>query len=282
MSAKYPALFAAYRLSPAWDPQAGSPLAGEPFAAVSRPVAPCLLSSYLTGAGVEQVDRLAMRRPIRWEYSADGGSTWLLSFANSGLRVDADGTIWIEGLRDAGHTFQAVETGSVPSLSVALQPCSLRATLAIPTDSRLTAALKRATDPTAGVAVAGAVDDADRYEPEFGRMLYVATPDAYSREEAYKSWPVPQVIAGAAEVNQTLRDDTDLIEAHASRRVNSEGRLRRGGILILPNAGPIIEPGTPIRALANVGAAGEVPVHAMAVRVVVQCGNPQALRLELG
>jgi hypothetical protein len=255
--AEYPSVGAAYKLQHDFDFQAGTSQSAKGLAVVGRPIWQTILSSYLenqSGDAVADQSR-RYRRPILFEYqskTADpDADAWILCPQNNGLMLDADGTIWLQGLQP-GYTLAITVSGTVPNAVITVKANKLRASVAIPCDHRLTAARKLSGETGDMASVQTPGRDASRIAGDLDFMLYEGQGDGdYGLEERYASWPIPQVVAGATAQTGVIRSDSNLIENHAERRAADFGRIERSGELILRNPMTTLRPGTPIEALSN-------------------------------
>ncbi len=214
-----PKVFAAYRLDPTYNFQAGTSESGKPRAAVGRPILDSLLTRLREdGNGVTAGNSL--RREIEWENRQSGN--WYPSEAvATGMMIDADGTIWLPGWRAGSLTYEIDDYGSYPDYSSAsISPRAIRATVAIPCDHAVNA-----------YATAG--NDHDRIQPGFSR-LYHASSDLYGKEIRVGSYPQPESTGGTSKTS-ILRDDSIETLEHAKRRIQAYGKLMRGGQLVFPH-----------------------------------------------
>jgi len=253
----------AYQLDPTFDFQAGTGESAETIAEVGRPILPELLTSYLEEeAETNTLDKLRFRRPIVVEFQEEGddpdSDPWLLADFNTGMIVDADGTIWFPGLRERGLTYTAVESGGV----VTVTNRKLRFTVAIPADHRITAERKLAIDETALVEqIAGTAANENRIAKGFERMYYANSAGHYAKEERVDSWPIPETVTGTAQPDDKpgladddfLRNDQVNLENHVERRARDLGRLEKSGELIFGRIVPSMKPGIKIATLEGSG-----------------------------
>jgi len=287
-NATYNKVFAALRVTTTNDYQAGTSEEGLPLANIGKPPLPSLLSSFLEGVenSATLMDRMNTPYAIRFEYSEDSGATWKMAEEQDGLSINPqDGTIWITGLRSIGRTFKSSGTTLNEKLSAvsSATPVDIRATLAMPTDHRLTAARKLTTDPTINVLPStDTQDDNDRIEPGFSRLYYIDADRLYAKHIRYDAYPVPQSAGGSVQ-SAPIRDDSsvahDYIGAHAQRKISELGRLKKTARIIYPLLYSLWRPGMAIKELLNIGAAGTVtstvPVRAVCNEIVFKCGKMQ-------
>jgi len=273
MLKKFPDLFAVWFINPQTNFQAGTSQDGYPIAAVGRPPLPHLLTSFIKNGSADRFARINSRRPIPVELSTDGGTTWTVAPENDGLIIEPNGHISLKALRDsnggallglAGQaTYKIVSTGGYGTGSYAIttfEPAMVRMNLAVPCDHRVTGAIKMSWDPTPdpgdSLPIAnGEIDDGDRMDPSFSRLMAIDTGALYSLEErggTMQSFPLPESLkdpttnaaypstdstAGKALYGdaQVIVNDTEQAANHALRRIEQAGRLDRGGNLISPH-----------------------------------------------
>jgi len=275
--AQYPSVGAAYKLKHTFNFQADTSEVAYGLADVGRPILQTLLTSYLenqSGKAVSDQTR-RYRKPIRFEYQSkvanpDTG-TWLLCPANDGLTLDADGTIWVQGLQP-GYTLAITASGTRPNATVTVSANKLRASVAIPCDHRLWAARKLASETGDMTTAQTPGRDASRMASDLDFMLYEGQGDGdYAIEERYESWPIPESVAGSTKQTGMLRDDSLLIENHAERRSADFGRIERSGELILRNPMTPLRPGTAIESMDGEG--GSYPLGVVVRSVDIHNAN---------
>lgn len=261
---EYPNVGAAYRLDHAFDFQSDTSQSARTIAEVPRPILSTVLSNYFEGQATTLAPdaKRKFRRPVLFEYQGESADpdldAWLLGAFNDGLSLDADGTIWLPGLRADGTTMVVTATGTAPTITVTIEFRKLRATVAIPCDHRLSVARKLASeDGDMQVAAQPGLDE-HRIEAGLNFTLYEGQGDGdYALEERREAWPVPETVDGSTEKSDTIRDDSTLLANHAERRVSDFARLERSGELILGNLMTTLRPGTQIKALDNNGGADD-------------------------
>jgi len=260
---KYPQVGAAYYIDHSYDFQSGTSQSAYGRATTPRPILDTLLSNYWEGQDTAPAadQQRRYRRPILFEYqshSADPeAGTWYLANMSDGLTLDADGTIWLPGLRP-GYTIVATQAGTAPSAVVTIAYNKLRATVAIPCDHRLTAARKLASEGGALQVASTKSLDASRIEDELDFTLYEGQGDGdYALEERKLAYPIPQTITGATVQTGVIRTDADLLANHVERRAADFGRLERSGEFIMANLLTTLRPGMQIAALDNNGGGDE-------------------------
>jgi len=177
---------------------------------------------------------------------------WLLGSFNDGLSLDADGTIWLPGLRSDNTTFSVSQSGVSPNIVVTMTVNKLRATVAIPCDHRLTAARKLASEEGDVQNTAEPSRDEHRIAPGLNFTLYEGDGDGdYGLEERNVAWPVPETVDGSTQKDDIIRDDSALLDNHVERRSKDFSRLERTGELLLANLMTTIRPGMAIKAMDN-------------------------------
>lgn len=275
---QYPRVYAAWRIDPAYNFQAGSDQTAFPKTQIGRAPLPHLLSSFLEGSSATQADLTNTRRAIRFELSSDG-TTWYEASEHDGLQIDEEGTIWIPGLRQLGSG-ASLNYGSTWSGDYTADPSTLvknyiRATLAIPCDHRLEQNLKISTDPTPNIGVSPDNDDADRIDPTLSRFFYADSAQLYAYDQRVASWPVPQTAAktGTTALTGILRNDTSFLQAHLKKRLGDLGRINRTGRLIFPHIRVGVDISQMIASIDNVGIGGNFPIRACVNEVIFKCGK---------
>ena len=285
--AKYPRVLAAYRIRTDWDFMAGSALAGRPRANTSRSVLSSLLASFNENTALDTTEaKTTDTFPIRFEIYDSAAGKWFVATLLDGLRLDDDGTIWVPGLRQnvpSGSAYaNCTWTGSRsdPAYIIANK---LRATVAIPTDERLTEARRLASDAThPDVKISGDREDADRISSHLSRLYYADSSSLYKYWEQVQSYYIPEVAGGTVQT-KVLRDDSDLAGAHAAKKLSDFGRVRRTGRLIYPHIYAAWSPGYMISSIKNIGGVGEYTVNACCQEVVFSCdGQTNTTELVLG
>lgn len=265
----YPTVGAAYALTPTFDFQAGTTEGAYPRGtAYLRPILPHLLAAYTNNAaGTTPQELSSYRKPILVEYK--DGSVWKIAGLADGLRIDADGTFWLTGLRDRGLTLLITTAGVVPNVTVTVTARKLRLTVAIPCDHRLIgeASMSNIKDMT----------DSDRIleQPE---TLFIDAGDLYDQEIQKASWPIPESVTGSAVANAELRNDATLVAGHAKSRWQQVCRLKKKCVLRFPRLDGAPLPGTAIKELMNTGAGDTYPVRGVVQRLTItnEPGNQQA------
>lgn len=259
----FPAVGAAYRLNPTYDFTADTSEEGKNLSALYRPILGNLLSSY-------KYSGQNFRRPILFEYqpfSADPDTgVWYSAMYNDGLLIDADGTIWLQGLREAGITLliRTIDDGAAASVAAR----KLRVTIAIPCDHRLHYGEKISVDSSDLPLNEAASGDESRMEFFLDTLLYQEVsgnrdqvgdrPGVISKEIRVDSYPIPQSSGGtvAADLDgigatASLRDDTLKLEDHVSKRIKDFGRVDKTGYIFIRDILAPLEPGKMVRNLKN-------------------------------
>jgi len=285
---------AAYRISEDYNFMLGTSESGLPLCEMGRPILPHQLTSSLEGAAGDTYSRLSARAPIPVEISANGTFTDMaLPDSNDGLTLDADGTIWLTGLRSQSKTYTIAVTGTAPSVSaVAITPYALRMNVAIPCDHRIVDAMKIPTDQTANVTEVGNLnDDADRIDTTLSRLYYADAGALYSKEirgsptvpdAARKSWPTPESVASTnAYDDKILRNDIFYLRDALKRRLADIGRVERSGRLVIPHLCFGMPIGTAIRDLANSSGAN-FPVRGIIYEITYNANGDETQWTELG
>lgn len=212
---KFPEIAAAYRLPVSFNPQAGTSESDFPLAELSRPILPSLLTRYLTNTVSDSntyVGNLSARMPVVVEWYDDTAlpPVWRLATEGDGLAIDADGTIWVTGLRVATTTYKTVGSYTtdpawdnpchpVPRTGFTLILRPLRFSCAIPLDHNVTASYNLSSDLTAGV-VPFSNTDVNRIELGFSRTMYVETGGSHKKELRRNSFPHPESVPNAAQI----------------------------------------------------------------------------------
>lgn len=284
---KFPAFGCAYHLAYDYDFTAGTTYAGGAGPAqVGRPILPHLLTSYLQGdlnaTGVDAVnseDAKKFRRPVLWEYAfASGSPTWALAAYNTGLSIDADGTLWLPGLREAGFTYGATQVAGVVTLTIR----NLRATLAIPHDRSLVDAAKITADPSDMDVVPGVFQDDVQYIEDGLARTHYTHKSEFNLHERKTSWPVPESVTGAtAAADGVIEDDSDEITPQVNKHGQNYGRLERAGRLKLSRYTPALQPGFAISHLET--SAGSVNIFGVIQLVTITSSeNKQEVWIDFG
>ena len=278
-NSRYNKVLSALRVTTTYDYQGGTDEEGMPLANIGKAPLPNLLTPFLEGSNVTLTEKLSAPRPICFEYSEDGGTTWLASPEPDGLTINQeDGTLHIDGWRAAGRTFIASSDEEELEEKLAdvanVTPVDIRVTLAMPCDHRLTAARKLTTDSTPNVAPStDAHEDSDRIEPDFSRLMYIDADRLYAKYIRDVAYPITQSAGGTAQSDE-LRNDTTYIEAHAQRKISDFGRIKKSARLTYPLLYSLWRPGYVIRELQNIGSANTVtsavPIRAVCHEVIMR------------
>jgi len=271
---KYPQVGAAYYVSHAYDFQAGTSQADYGRATTPRPILDTLLSSYWEGLATAPTadQKRRYRRPILFEYQSAAADAdrdaWYLAPVNDGLTLDADGTIWVPGLRP-GYTLAASQAGVKPNAVITITYNKLCVTVAIPCDHRLTEARKLASDEGAVQPASIQSRDTSCVASDLHYTMYECkNAGDYALEERKDAWPIPESVAGSLDETDVLRDDSELLANHVERRAHDFARLERSGELIMANLLTTLRPGMQIAALDNGGAEGSEYLLGVVVRAV--------------
>jgi hypothetical protein len=279
----YSKLCAAYRLSD--NPNIFNPMAGTgedakyPVAAVSRPLLPHLLTSFLEGTAATYDQKLNSFAEVRVEYKT--GNIWRLAEEADGFsQMDADGTCWLRGARSLGVTHSVTTSGTSPNIVVTVTPRLLRMTVAIPADHRLDAVRSLSTDPTViGSNVTTEAGDEDRISQDLSRLYFADTRQLYQRWLRIDSYPTPESVGGTAATEQIganpLRDDSKYLDAHLDKRLREIGRLKRSGRLVIPRLAPSYSVGEQVRNLDC--SSGAFPVRGAIVGVRYVCEHDEVM-----
>lgn len=231
---EYPNVFAAWKLSDTYDFQAGTSESSMPRAAIPRPVLPYLLS----WIGTIAYDYVAQKYPIRWEISADDGSTWATTTEMTGLEVMDDGTIFMPTLREltlSGMPGSWRWNGTPYTWGAgAISTNEIRATIAIPCDHRLSAVCKLINSQIAAFDDTFRSPDLNRISTSLDRQDVLDLRGLYECWLRKNSYPVPQSQQSAKADDKTtrtnaLRNDHDYLRSHGRRHMVFAGRLKRMG-----------------------------------------------------
>jgi len=285
---KYAKCYSHYRITSTYDFQAGTSESTFPLAKLGRPVAPHQLTSFLertpgtSDSAVTTYSRLSARTPIYVEYNSaltgdePNSATWNLYTPQSdGLKIEADGSIVLDGLRDLGLTYNTptVTLDGSTVTAVEIRARALRMNLAIPTDHRLFKAVKLATDEADNIATVSLADgDEGQIESSssVSRSYYADAAQLYTKHvRSTGSWPTPETVVDAtAATGVALRDDSDYALAHAHRKIADVGRLQRDGRLITPHIDITAQPGQAISDILNVGIGSVFPIRGIVHTVI--------------
>lgn len=272
---KYPRVLQTWRIDPAFNFQASTSQSGFPLSNRSdRIPLPHLLTSYTEDPNPTTASgKTFVKVDIKLEIK--NGSDYIFFQDPEGLRMDLDGTIWAPGLifpSGLNSTTNSSWEGTI-STPNSITARTIRATFAIPCDHRLTSAVKINSDPTLSMQNVVQTDDSEKISSHLSRMFYADAAELHKlliRQDAY---PLPETLNGTAK-SDTLRDDSDLIEAHAKRRLADLGRVRRTGRLLYPHIYPVAEPGHMVMELKGVGGSGgSFPLRACCTEVVFRANG---------
>lgn len=249
---KFPRVYAAYQVERDFDLLAGTKFAGEARATAHPPALPELLTTAALGAQRE------VPLPVAVELKDNAGQYRARTMLD-GLQVDADGTIWLPGLREAGlgGDEQGTWKGS-PGAPLSLAARELRLTVALALDRRLTEGLAL---PAAGLGLAAADPNgcAGRFANGLARTYWVDAGAAYREDLRKDAWPVPQSVSGSVQASDRatagaeLRSDAARARAHVQRRLAEVARTEKTGRLVFERPA-LWQPGTAIAGLAAAGA----------------------------
>lgn len=221
---RYPTVFCAWRIRPAFDFQAGTDQAGRSLARIPRAPEPRLYTSLVDLSETDLMTRLKFAMPVLFEVSADGGTTWFTTDQSDGFEIDEEsGVIFLPGLRKESGGAYASWSGTVAEPD-GITKNRIRATLVVPTDHRLAAAFQRKTDSGTNEVIAEAEgqEPAWEWEPGFVRCNLVDAGELYQKLERKDSYPEPEAVAEASFLGQPISDipvdDTNAIKSHARRR----------------------------------------------------------------
>lgn len=310
---KYSKIFQAYRLASDWDFQANTSESGMPRCVTGRPILPHLLTSFiesgLSTAPIQPYERLNAYCDVRPEnnlttaYTTPSSPTWHLPDRNDGMAIDADGTIWLPGLRRKDTAYTAsVSTPGQNECVVTLKAAAIRMTVAIPCDHRINAAFKLGIDKTPGLPVYSPPpggDDSDLIDETLSRLYYADARQLYTKHlrvgsgggagvEQY-SFATPQSINGTPETDKSgdpetsvIRDDINYATAHLRKRLGDLGRVARTGRLIIPHLAFAWNAGDGIKDLQNTDGSS-FPIRGMpqAVSFYADGDNPQMTEIEI-
>jgi hypothetical protein len=313
---EYPKLFGAWRLSDTLDFQVGTAEEGMPRAKVGRPILSHLLTTYLEALcnasaqdtwSVLSYARQHARRPIVIEYYDNSTSAWRIIPAADGLAVEADGTIWLTGAREAGYTYAIAATQTDENMECTadppttkkivevnrFMPTKIRMTVAIPCDHRLLYDIS-------GLMLNWAGDDRERVDfSRLKRFWYSDAGELYAKEYRIAAWPIPECVQTQtkdADGNYTgasgdtpqaedrtgiddslaLRDDSLAVRDHGMSKGRDYGRLNKSGWLSMPHVLPTFRPGVIVDQL------GGHRVAAVVSAVELHLEKPQKTILHLG
>jgi hypothetical protein len=263
---KYPSVFMAYRVNPAYNFQAGSSEEGKARADVARPVLPTTLTSYLEASAAATVSgKQRFRRPILVEYKV--GTVWYLADWSDGIEVLADGTILLPGLREMGFTHRVWAVGTTAVLG---EVRNLRMTLAIPCDHRLNRHAVISSDSDAANAnyfPIDADDDAGNdgdIDPRLRRMYAAVARDSYRHDIRRDGWPEPEVAVGSnPHADGDIQCDCTDVMAHLLARLREHGRVNISGSLVIPRMTMNFAPGL------QVGYLGSYPIRGVVRRISI-------------
>lgn len=279
---RWPRVFAAYQIDPNFDLHAGTKYAGVPRATAHPPLLPYLLS----GVHDETSDGAKGRvfpLPIAVELR-DDEDAWRARTQLDGLETDADGTLWLTGLREAGlNDAEAGTFKGTPSEPDELAPRALRVTLAVQLDKRAVAAAGLAGSSSTDVALADPNAEAAGLEPGLARTYWADADGAYTEHLRAESWPVPQSVEGSEAAEDRAAEGSELrgcgerLCAHAQRRLAELARPRKTGRLVFPGA-VLWPPGAAVEALANAGSErGAYPVRGVVAKVIHEYGRGETV-----
>lgn len=260
MRSEFPEVGAAFLIDPELEFQAGSgSFSNEPFAKITRPILPELLTSFLDqDANTSLVQRLNYRRPIAIETWKAGRPTEVSTSSGKWVRtrfrierIDDDGTIWIPSMADQKESLRIDDVDNV----VTLRAVPLRMTVAIPGDTNLYAAYKSSIDTSDTPAFPGAELNGDLALLDAANSnahMHIAAQGRYRFEERLPgSYPIPESAGGTEAPSAVLVSDTAAIEDHARRSLVEHGRVNRGGRFVLRGLEFSHTPGLPVGDLSN-------------------------------
>jgi hypothetical protein len=173
---------------------------------------------------------------------------WFQSTQQDDFQTDADGTIWLRGLRGlpTPQSFGVSFSGTAPNIVITAWPAAIRMTCAIPCDHRVTGGYKISSDPTPGLQVyefTSGSSDANRIDPSLSRLHFVDARQLYSRWQRYNSFPQPQSAGGTQAANQILRDDSGYLTTAVQRKLEDIGRVGKNNNPRIPYLNFAFEPG---------------------------------------
>lgn len=280
---QFPIAVQTLRINPdgsTYDFQDGTSEAGMPIASAPREFLEHLLTSYLPN-GASLADRQNNVFPIRFEYSRDGGSTWLGCPNDHGMsRDDSDWSIWIEPLAaKLDPNGQAYTWSGNLNNATAITRTDIRVTLGVLCDHSPRQTLKLASDPTQSIDVSPVpFGDADKIQLGFSRH-YRAGTELYAYELTHNSIvPLGTGSAGDnAPVTGTIRDDQSYQIDHVKRKLSNIGRLLKTGFYQYPHIFAQLRPGMQFNNVYNLDGNATVvdayPVRSVAHEIKFESGN---------
>ena len=274
-AAQFPNVFAMYVIDPKYKylTGTGSSLEDDPQSLIPRGIKTTLLTAdgNLDDAKSSTASYLGRARfkhsvPVEWYDPKLNKWNLPLPIGHDGFTVIPHaGVIILEGLRDRGPSsaegYTWVKTGSGSSATFA--PRDLRLTLAFRTDQVVTGASKLSIDPSGTPLRVQSIGDEDRISPGLERV-FCAVNGEYKYEARIDSWPTPEAAQSTANGNTPapaknrldgengpLVDDRNRAQEHSEERLGYQGRLDRGGDLILPYLDFTWSPGHMVGNLGN-------------------------------
>lgn len=257
---RYPNVFCSYRVRPAFDFQEGTESEGSTLARYPRAPEPRLYTSEVDLEEQATVGRVRRPIPIQFEVSVDNGATWNICDTNDGLEIDFDtGTFSVPGLRKESGGNYSSWSGTVEEPDYITKNL-IRATLVVPTDHRLYAALRRKTDP--GSFTPGSDNHPPAWEWAQGLARAIVTDAGYlyqhiERRDSYPETPDETDSFYEQPLNDVPVDDTEAIKSHAKRRFADVTAPAVTAQISYPHIFAAVYPGISIRNLKLIGNGGE-------------------------
>lgn len=175
--------------------------------------------------------------------------------AQSGLRIDSEGVIWLDGLTDEnGAGSDRIYTGSLQTRpqSCILKP--MKVNLAAYMDQRLTVEVRQSSgeiDGQLGTDLGGPL------------QVYIDSPEGYRLDEQVDSYPAAQESYVGTNINAPLttkmRNDYDRLTTHVTRRGRLSKLIKRMSSWYLVGIQPNIRAGKFVHQISTSGQSGDSP-----------------------
>lgn len=267
--AKYPYVFAAFKIDPAWDFTDG--VLTTPLAKIFRAPAN-RLRSQLAPVTDEPTQPVEVQFETADPNLDPGNRVWRTLLQNTGFRVDDSNVIWFDGLRgdsqpagnyeanswqgtiDYDSTNQAATNATVD----AVVAVPIRATFVIKADERLQKTVSIGDGTGSPIYIPpGVENNTGGWQPGVARMAYLSN-EKYSKQVAKDSYPEPESTGGTV-VNADLINNAAQVRNNVEAMADDAFRFGRTANLDIPEIIASIQPGQQIGDL--VGATGRIPVR---------------------
>jgi len=228
-----------------------------PILNMPRPTLPEQVQYYIDQSGRKTRIQFPIRIQVAYTGSLIPPNAYHDVTANSGVRIDSTGLIWLDGLTDdVGSQQDLIYTGSLTSGPDSVTANNVKINIACELDIRKAQLINQS---------AGQIDPLESTDLGGGPMLYIDSPEGYHEDHQVGSNPsailnIPSASTGyptSVPLTRILRDDTARQITHATRRVKDKKFIKRTSTWAMIGIRPDFRAGMYIEKIQVTGQGGD-------------------------